>query len=335
MLFEKEESLEVQPQRTKTLLVSVGIHLLLLVFLALNPELLTSTPKRIIRIMGQDYDLSKQQLTELVAPPDIRPKPQVPSKPLVEPPAPKPEPQLTPPPPPPPAAPPPPPPPPPPQTPPPVIGPEDVIKEGARPDAQPKASRGDTTEQARAGGAQEPPKPEPQPKQPQGENRPPQIAQNTNPNALQLPSLIESAGRIVDKSIDETRRRYPQGPRTGVPNVQEDPNFSTEEPTILSDTRGYDFGPYMNQVINRVRVNWYTLIPEIARLGRKGRVVIIFTITKSGSIDDLRLVANSGTDPLDRAAMGSITASNPFARLPASFDGDRLVLQFTFLYNIR
>jgi TonB family protein len=329
MLFEKDEDLDLQPRRTKTLLISIGIHLLLLVFLAMNPELLTSTPKRIIRIMGQDYDLSKQQLTELIVPPDsLRPKPHAPPQPLIQPPVPQPEPQV--------APQPTPPPPPPPQTPPPVIGPEDVIKEGARPDAQPKASRGDTTEQARAGGSPEPPKPEPAPKQQQQpENKPPQIAQNTNPNAMRSPSLLDSAGRIVQQSIDEARRRYSQGPRTGLPNGQEDPNFSTEDPTILSDTRGYDFGPFMNQVVNRVRLNWYSLIPEIARLGKKGRVVIIFTITKNGSIDDLRLVANSGTEPLDRAAMGSITASNPFAQLPAGFDGDRLVLQFTFLYNIR
>src|SRR5438093_10252175 len=125
MLFEKDEALELQPRRTKTLLISIGIHLLLLVFLALNPELLTSTPKRIIRIMGQDYDLSKQQLTELVMPPDsLRPKPKVPSPPLIQPPVPQPAPEAAPPPPPPP----------PPQTPAPVIGPEDVVKEGARPD---------------------------------------------------------------------------------------------------------------------------------------------------------------------------------------------------------
>src|SRR5437868_9409720 len=222
MLFDQDESLELQPRRTKTLLISIGIHLFLLVFLVLNPELLTSTPKRIIRIMGQDYDLSKQQLTELVVPPDsLRPKRQVPAQPLIEPPrevVPKPEPQV--------APPPPPPPPPPPQAPPPVIGPEDVIKEGARPDAQPKASRGDSTEQARAGGgAQEPPKPEPPPKQQQAENKPPQIVQNTSPNAMQLPNLMDSAGKIVEKSIDEARSRYPQGPRTGVPGVQEDPNF--------------------------------------------------------------------------------------------------------------
>ena len=331
MLFNKDEDLQLQPRRTKTLLMSIGIHVLLLIFLVLNPELLTSTPKRIIRIMGQDYDLSKQQLTELVTPPDAlrsRPAP-APDKPLVQPPVPQPQNQ--------PATPPPPPPPQPPQPPPPVIGPDDIIKEGARPDAQPKASRGDTTEQARAGSQQqEQPKPE-QPKQQaqQGQDKLPPLAQNTNPNALRVPNLMDSAGRIVQQQIDENRKRYSQGPRTGLPNGQEDPNFSTEEPTILSDTKGYDFGPYMNQVVNRVRINWYTLIPEIARLGKKGRVVIIFTITQNGTIENAHIVANSGTDPLDRAAYGSITASNPFAKLPSGFDGDHLVLQFTFLYNIR
>ena len=215
-----------------------------------------------------------------------------------------------------------------------MISPEDVIAEGARPDAQPRASHGDTSEAARAGsGSAEPPKPAP-PKQP--DSGVPQIARNTTPDTLRLPDFRDTAGRIVEQSLDEARKRYSQGGRTGVPGtIQEDPNFSTEEPTILSDVRGYDFGPYMNQVVNRVRVNWYSLIPEIARLGKKGRVVILFTITASGTIQDLQLAANSGTEPLDRAATGAITASNPFAKLPPGFDGDHLRLQFTFLYNIR
>jgi TonB family protein len=336
MLFKRDEELELQPRRTKTLLISIGIHALLLVFLALNPEILTSTPKRIIKVISQDYDLSKQQVTELIAPPDaLRSKPPSPppeNKPLVQPPAPRPENQ-------PPQPPPPPPPPPKPQPPPPVIGPDDVIKEGARPDAQPKASRGDTTEQARAGSqpeqlTPEPPKQQQQPQQ--SENRPPQLARNTNPDALRSPNLMDDADRIVQQQIEEGRRRPSvQGPRTGLPNGQADPDFSTEEPKILSDTKGYDFGPYMNQVVNRVRYNWYANIPEIARFGKKGKVVIIFTIAHNGNIENARIVGNSGTEPLDRAAFASITLSNPFPRLPAGFDGDHLDLQFTFLYNIR
>jgi len=335
MLFKRDEELELQPRRTKTLLISIVIHALLLVFLALNPEILTSTPKRIIKVMSQDYDLSKQQVTELIAPPNaLRSKPPSPppeNKPLVQPPAPRPENQ--------PPQPPPPPPPPKPQPPPPVIGPDDVLKEGARPDAQPKASRGDTTEQARAGSqpeqsTPEPPKQQPQPQQ--SENRPPQLARNTNPDALRSPNLLDDADRIIRQQIEEGRRRPSvQGPRTGLPNGQADPDFSTEDPKILSDTKGYDFGPYMNQVVNRVRYNWYANIPEIARFGKKGKVVIIFTITHNGNIENARIVGNSGTEPLDRAAFASITLSNPFPRLPAGFDGDHLDLQFTFLYNIR
>ena len=78
------------------------------------------------------------------------------------------------------------------------------------------------------------------------------------------------------------------------------------------------------------------IVPKIREeLGEKGRVVILVTITENGTIQDIRLAANSGTEPLDRAAMGAITASNPFAKLPPNFDGDHIVLQFTFLYNIR
>src|SRR5215471_11332996 len=237
MLFENEEEFELHPKRTKTLLISIGIHALLLIFLALNPDLLTSTPKRIIRIMGQDYDLSKNRLVELVTPPDaLRPKPQVPAKPLVQPPVPQ---QNKPQPPPPPQQQPPPPPPPPPQTPPPVIGPDDILKEGARPDAQPKASRGDTTEQARAGSQPEQavPKPEPpKPVQQQAENKRPPFPLNTNPNAMRIPggNIMDSANRTVQAQIDEERRRSPaiQGNRTGLPNGTEDPDFSTEEPKI-------------------------------------------------------------------------------------------------------
>ena len=34
MLFTKDEDLQLQPKRTKTLLISIGIHVLLLVFFA-------------------------------------------------------------------------------------------------------------------------------------------------------------------------------------------------------------------------------------------------------------------------------------------------------------
>ena len=112
------------------------------------------------------------------------------------------------------------------------------------------------------------------------------------------------------------------------------PNFSTEAPTILSDTRGVDFGPYLARIIFIVRRNWLSVIPESARLGEKGRVGVVFEILKDGSVPQLRLVASSGSDPLDRAAVNGIHASIPFPPLPQEFTGEHLVLQFIFLYNL-
>ena len=112
------------------------------------------------------------------------------------------------------------------------------------------------------------------------------------------------------------------------------PNFSTEMPTILSDTKGVDFGPYLSRIIFIVRRNWLAVIPESARLGEKGRSGVVFEILKDGSVPQLRLVASSGSDPLDRAAVNGIHASVPFPPLPAEFTGNHLVLQFMFLYNL-
>jgi TonB family protein len=162
-------------------------------------------------------------------------------------------------------------------------------------------------------------------------------------SGLNLPNL--TPGQAIQQSLQSVARggRYQGGSGRGsgtgygdgsaeFQNLQ--PNFSTEGPIILSDTRGVDFGPYLSRIVYIVRRNWYSVIPESARLGEKGRVGIIFEILKDGSVPQLRLVASSGSDPLDRAALAGIHASIPFPPLPEEFTGNHLVLQFIFLYNM-
>ena len=104
---------------------------------------------------------------------------------------------------------------------------------------------------------------------------------------------------------------------------------------ILSDTMGVDFGPYLQRVLHDVRLNWYNLIPEVARppLMKKGKVSIEFAILKDGSVAGMKLDGPSGDVSLDRAAWGGITASNPFPPLPNEFGGQYLQLVFHFYYN--
>ena len=104
---------------------------------------------------------------------------------------------------------------------------------------------------------------------------------------------------------------------------------------VLSDTMGVDFAPYLQRVIYQVRMNWYNLIPEVARapLRKQGKVSIEFAILKDGGIAGMKLVTPSGDIALDRAAWGGITASNPFPPLPTEFPGQYIYLRFHFYYN--
>jgi TonB family protein len=101
---------------------------------------------------------------------------------------------------------------------------------------------------------------------------------------------------------------------------------------ILSDTQGVDFGPYLNLALQRVRENWYHLIPESAEK-KKGKLAIEFAISRDGHVSGMRLVDSSGDVALDRPAWGSITASDPFSALPSEFGGQYLALRFHFDYN--
>jgi TonB family protein len=112
------------------------------------------------------------------------------------------------------------------------------------------------------------------------------------------------------------------------------PGESKSNLQLLSDPRGVDFKPYMIQVLMAVRRNWLAILPESARLGRRGRVVIQFAIDRSGAVPKVVIAEGAGTDALDRAAVAAISASVPLPALPAEYKGDQIRLQLAFSYNM-
>lgn len=104
---------------------------------------------------------------------------------------------------------------------------------------------------------------------------------------------------------------------------------------LQSDPMGIDFKPYLIRVLASVKRNWLAVVPESARLGRKGKTVIQFAISKDGSVPKLVIAMPSGAEALDRAAVAGISASNPFPPLPQEFRGTIIRLQLNFLYNLQ
>lgn len=310
------------------LLLSVLLHALVALILVVQPQLF----KRGARMLGIRVQPEKQtETTFLTLPPDlVKPKPHPPTNRLSD---------------------------------------KDREAQGPSPKVDPKGlrmpyMRGNTPLPEIPGGAASPPpspppaaaSPPPGPKSPGNRGQetpappPPEKQEESQLRFMDVPKPSGGAhsqlqmpystpGEAIQQSLQSAARGRASGSISGpgdsigqLNNLN--PNFSTEGPIILSDTRGVDFGPYLARVIYVVRRNWYAVIPESARLGQKGRVSLVFEILKDGSVPQIRLVASSGADPLDRAAIASIRASNPFPPLPQAFTGKHLVLQFNYLYNL-
>lgn len=117
-------------------------------------------------------------------------------------------------------------------------------------------------------------------------------------------------------------------------NLPPSPGRQGSNLELLSDPMGVDFRPYLVNILAQVRRNWFAVMPESAKLGRRGKVGIQFSISREGRVPKLVIVLPSGADALDRAAVAGVSASNPFPPLPSEFRGDQIRLQFTFVYNM-
>jgi TonB family protein len=104
---------------------------------------------------------------------------------------------------------------------------------------------------------------------------------------------------------------------------------------IVTDTRGIDFRPYLQNTLRVIKKNWYQVVPSSALppIRKRGTVVLEFAIQKDGTITALRYASSSQDVALDRAAYFGVKTSSPLAPLPALFSGSYLGIRIKFLYN--
>lgn len=228
-----------------------------------------------------------------------------------------------------------------------------------RTQAPPAANRAAKTPKASPALAQEPPKiaasqppPSIQILPPTAAAPPSKTSENPKLTLQSLPpppstgngtGVLKNPGGGVQEAIRELAHQGVTSTRSvgddTAPTVTPDFN-PTPSPTrpkssleLLSDPKGVDFRPYLLQVLQNVRRNWFAVMPESARLGQRGRVVVQFAIGRDGKILKVTFATESGVHSFDRAAVAALSASDPLPQLPPEFKGERVVLQFTFLYN--
>ena len=104
--------------------------------------------------------------------------------------------------------------------------------------------------------------------------------------------------------------------------------------TMSFDTQGFPWGDYARRIYLVIRNNWYSRIPLAAQNGIRGWVCQRFVIEKEGTISSVQAVRPSGVAPFDRASADALTSSSPLPPLPPDFPEPREGVTFCFYYNM-
>lgn len=90
-----------------------------------------------------------------------------------------------------------------------------------------------------------------------------------------------------------------------------------------------DFAPYMANMQKTIKAKW-----EPPKGDHSKSVVLFYTLNRKGEVIKSNILETSGDVEMDKAAMDALQEAAPFGKLPKSFKGQSIDVQFTFDYNV-
>jgi protein TonB len=103
--------------------------------------------------------------------------------------------------------------------------------------------------------------------------------------------------------------------------------------TIDLDNREPHYVDYLALLKRRIERVW-GYPPEAANSGISGDLLLIFTLNKSGSLIDLRLIRSSGFPVLDEAAIRAVKLAAPYDPFPPYMGTDPWNIRASFTYYL-
>ncbi len=129
------------------------------------------------------------------------------------------------------------------------------------------------------------------------------------------------------------------GKNLGAPNITTgagtNPGSSSTPGLAIKSEGGGDFasryGWYIESVKRRIQTNWLqnTIDPGV-RAAHTAHAVVEFTISKDGTVKDVRISQASGNLSMDNSGLRAIMSSNPMPALPPDYSGSNVRVIFDF-----
>lgn len=92
---------------------------------------------------------------------------------------------------------------------------------------------------------------------------------------------------------------------------------------------------YFKKMVKKISQHWYPAIPAYAHymgLIPSGEVKIAFILNRKGELVDYKLISDFNYKTITRSCIYAITHAAPFDPLPASVQGQTVLIPFTFQY---
>ncbi len=117
------------------------------------------------------------------------------------------------------------------------------------------------------------------------------------------------------------------GGASGGPSNPES-NSNPNGPASLAAMADIEFGPYMSALQRKIKMAW-----KPPRGTESNRIVVKFSISKTGYLQDIQLISASRSTEANNAALEAIKKASPFDPLPAGSPAS-VDIEFTFDYNV-
>lgn len=103
------------------------------------------------------------------------------------------------------------------------------------------------------------------------------------------------------------------------------------EEVIPLNSNDPNLGPYLQHIRERILKLWK--YPENAQPGLQGKVALLFTVERDGSVSKLKIMDSSGYMPLDEGVLEAMRRAVPFYPIPPNIKLKHLPILGNFLYN--
>lgn len=224
-----------------------------------------------------------------------------------------------------------------------VIRPADVAP--ASPAVEPTPAPAPQPERVAAAQPEEAREEQPEELQPDPEGTVAEAAEETaeeNPaEAAETPA--ETTTPALPPQRNQLLRSLASMERQADPQIMDNRGGGTDGPRSLAqfDTRGYDLGAYLRQVLGTIERNWRANMPPLIRTGIGGASFVALSIRRARA-DDGREIAiivaertwSSGQPAYDSGALFALELSSPLPPIPEFYPYETIDGRLGFIYNL-